>query len=466
MPTLEVCSPVDGALLKSVPVDDSKAVESKIANAQQAFDSWAGLGLKKRAGILYDYRQLLLSHKEELVELIHKENGKTKEEALAETEKAIEVTEFACSLPQIAADRGLEVSAGVYCRMSRQPLGVVSSIVPFNFPLMIPHWTVPIALGLGNTVILKPSDVVPLSSIKMKELLDRAGCPEGVFDLAIGGKEVVEAICEHPDVQAVSFVGATETAKIVYRLATNSLKRALCLGGAKNHLLILPDADPDMTARDVVASMSGMAGQRCMAASAAVAVGACDHIIDKIVSHAKDVQCGKNLGAIISDQAKQRITSYVNDAEKSGIDILLDGRGVAVPGKERGHYFGPTVLDNVPVGSRCATDEIFGPVLSIIRADSVDDAIDIQNGNPYGNGASVYTSSGGMAKYVSERLTAGMVGTNIGVPVPREPFSFGGAKASKFGSGDITGESSIEFWTRLVKYTTKWHAKATTNWMS
>ena len=466
MSEIEVVSPLNGKTIANIAETSTKELGEKIERARKAQKSWAALGIKNRSQIFYRYHSLLQNHRQSLVDTIHLENGKTKDEALAEVEKAIEVTQFACSLPQVLVDESLEVSRGVQCTLTHRPLGVVASVTPFNFPVMIPHWTVPIALMLGNAMLLKPSEVVPMSALKMMELAHEAGVPEEIFQVILGGASTVETLCQHDNIEAVSFVGSTSVAKKVYRLATSHLKRALCLGRAKNHLVVLPDADIEMTASNVVASMSGMAGQRCMAASVMVAVGDIDPIVDRIIDLAKDVVPGKNLGAIISEPAKRRIESYIESASQTGAKVRLDGRKAQVVGGEGGFYLGPSVIDHVQAGTNLAQDEIFGPVLSILRCKDVDEAIAIQNQSQYGNGASVYTNSGSLAKYVRENMSAGMIGTNIGVPVPREPFSFGGMKASKFGVGDITGKSSLNFWSNPVKYTTKWNREAGINWMS
>jgi malonate-semialdehyde dehydrogenase (acetylating)/methylmalonate-semialdehyde dehydrogenase len=315
-------------------------------------------------------------------------------------------------------------------------------------------------------MILKPSEQVPLSANRLAELLKEAGLPDGVFNVVHGDKEIVEAICDHPGIGAVTFVGSTKVAKIVYARASSTLKRALTLGGAKNHLIVLPDANTDMAASNIAASMSGCAGQRCMAASAMVGVGAVDHIIDKLCEESKKIIPGKNLGAIISKQAKERIENYISEAEKDGAKVLVDGRNCKVDGKENGFYVGPTVLDYVKPEMKIAKEEVFGPVLSIMRSDTIEDAMKIENSSSYGNAAAVFTQSGGAANYVAEHASAGMIGVNIGVPVPREPFSFGGWNESKFGVGDITGKSSIEFFTKLKKITTKWNPESQVNWMS
>ena len=286
-------------------------------------------------------------YSDELTALIVEENGKTPDEARAEVDKSIELCEFACSMPQLVSGEVLEVSKGVECRVEHFPLGVVASIVPFNFPLMVPNWTVPNALVLGNTMIMKPSELVPLSCQRMAEILMEAGLPDGVFNVVNGGREIVENICDHQGIAAVSFVGSTKVAKIVYQRSTQALKRCVSLGGAKNHLFVLPDANPAMTASNVAASMTGYAGQRCMAASAMLAVGNVDPIIDQICDEARKIVPGKNLGAVISKAAKERIEGYIAEAERDGAKVLVDGRGAKVEGKENGTYVGPTVIDHV-----------------------------------------------------------------------------------------------------------------------
>ena len=464
--TDEVVSPSDGTQLSSVPMSTIDELNAAVASAKAAFPAWSATPIKERVQVFFRYRQLLEQNFDELTSLVSEENGKTWDEAKAEVEKSIELTEFACSMPQLVSGEILEVSRGVECRTDHFPLGVVASIVPFNFPLMVPNWTMPNALVLGNTMIMKPSELVPLSCQRMAELLKEAGLPDGVFNVINGGKEIVEGICAHPDIEAVSFVGSTKVAKLVYQQSTHNLKRCVALGGAKNHLFVLPDANPAMTATNVTASMSGCAGQRCMAASAMLAIGNVDSIIASICDEARKVVPGKNLGAVISKAAKDRIEDYISQAEHAGAKILVDGRGATVDGKEGGTYVGPTVIDYVTPEMSVATEEIFGPVISIMRTETVDEALKIENANPYGNAASVFTQSGGTARYIMEHASAGMIGVNIGVPVPREPFSFGGWNDSRFGANDITGKSSIEFWTKLKKTTTKWNPEAGVNWMS
>ncbi len=463
---INVESPLDGRVIAQLVMSTAKDLDAAVAAAHAAFLHWGKVPVKERVQVFFRYKYLLEKHIDGLSRLIQTENGKTYDEAKAEIEKAIELTEFACSLPQLVQGEVMEVSRGVECRTEKVPLGVVASIVPFNFPAMVPNWTIPNALALGNCMIIKPSETVPLTLVRIAALLKEAGLPDGVFNIVNGDREIVEAMCSHPGIEAVSFVGSTKVAKLVYQQSTAHLKRCLALGGAKNHLLVMPDANPAMTAGNITASMSGCAGQRCMAASAMVAVGETDHIIARLVEEASKIVPGKNLGAVISSQAKQRIEGYITEAEQQGAKILLDGRNVVVAGHEDGYYVGPTVVDFVTADMALAKEEIFGPVLAILRCNTVDEALAIENASPYGNAASVFTQSGGVARYVAEKASAGMVGVNIGVPVPREPFSFGGWNDSRFGVGDITGKSSIEFWTKLKKTTVKWNPEAGVNWMS
>jgi malonate-semialdehyde dehydrogenase (acetylating) / methylmalonate-semialdehyde dehydrogenase len=464
--TLDVISPIDGNHLSTVPMSGADDLKRAVDAAKVAFPGWSKTPIKERVQVFFKYKALLERNMKELAELVMEENGKTYSEAVAEIEKSIELSEFATSLPQLVVGEVLEVSKGVECRTEHVALGVVASIVPFNFPSMVPNWTMPNAIALGNCMIIKPSEKVPLSVGRLASLLKEAGLPDGVFNIVHGDEEIVNAICDHPGIEAVSFVGSTKVAKIVYQRATSNYKRCLALGGAKNHLMVLPDAIPAMTAQNVAASMSGCAGQRCMAASAMVAVGNVDHIIEKICEEARKIVPGKNLGAVINNQSKDRIEQYITDAEKQGAKILVDGRKTVVAGKEKGTYVGPTVIDFVTPTMSVATEEIFGPVISIMRTNTVDEALAIENGSPFGNAASVFTQSGGIARYIIDNASSGMIGVNVGVPVPREPFSFGGWNESKFGVGDITGKSSIAFWTKLKKSTTKWNPESGINWMS
>jgi malonate-semialdehyde dehydrogenase (acetylating)/methylmalonate-semialdehyde dehydrogenase len=464
--TLSVIAPQTGRTIAEVILSSQTDLETAVNAAKKSFPLWSGQTLKSRVQVFFKFRNLLEQHIDELTDLICQENGKIASEARAEILKGMELCEFTCSLPQIVADEVQQVSLGVECRTSHAPLGVVASIAPFNFPLMVPLWTIPNALALGNTMIFKPSEKVPLSVLRMAELLEEAGLPKGVFNVVNGDKAIVEAICDHPDIAAVSFVGSTKIAKIVYQRATNNLKRCMAMGGAKNHMIVLPDAHPQMAGSDIAASMAGCAGQRCMAASAMIAIGDSDHIVAQLCHYAKQIIPGENLGAIISKEAKERIENYINEAEKEGAKILVDGRNTVVRGKENGFYVGPTVIDYVRPDMAIAKEEVFGPVMAIMRVKEVDEAIKIENSSKYGNAASVFTQSGKAAHYITERVSAGMTGVNIGVPVPREPFSFGGWNESKFGVTDITGKSSIHFWTKIKKTTVKWNPEHKVDWMS
>jgi malonate-semialdehyde dehydrogenase (acetylating)/methylmalonate-semialdehyde dehydrogenase len=463
---LDVYDPSSGRVISRVPLSAAADVDAAVRVAHDAFPAWSAMPIKERVQIFYRYKALLEEHIDELAALISEENGKIASEARAEISKSSELTEFACSLPQITPGEVLEVSRGVECRVERFPLGVVAAITPFNFPAMVPNWSIPNALALGNCMILKPSELVPITAGRIAELLRDAGLPRGVFQVVHGGQDAVESICDHPGIAAVSFVGSTRVAKIVYRRATSNLKRCLALGGAKNHLIVMPDADREMAASNIVASMSGCAGQRCMAASVMVAVSDTDHIIARMAEVARTMVPGRDIGPVISAAAKERITRYIDEAESAGAKVIVDGRNTRVPGKEGGYFLGPTIIDHVTPDMRIAQEEVFGPVLVIIRTPDIKGAMAVENASPYGNAASVFTESGGVARYVMEHATAGMVGVNVGVPVPREPFSFGGWGESRFGVGDITGRGSIEFWTQAKKMTTKWNREAGTNWMS
>ncbi len=466
LPLLDVHDPATGTVIARVPLSGAHELDLAVQAAHRAQPAWAALPIKERVQVFYRYKALLERDIDALAALISRENGKIDSEARAEVLKAAELSEFACSLPQIVTGEVLEVSRGVECRIERFPLGVVACITPFNFPNMVPNWSLPNALALGNAVILKPSEFVPLSAIKIAELLREAGLPEGILQIVHGGQETVEAICDHPGIAGVTFVGSTKVAKIVYRRASAALKRVLALGGAKNHLIVMPDADVEMASGNIVASMSGCAGQRCMAASVMISVQNTDRIVARMVEQAAAMVPGRDIGPVITAAAKERIVRYITEAEAQGATVLVDGREATVAGKEGGYWLGPTILDHVTPDMAIAREEVFGPVLVIIRAHDVDEALAVENASPYGNAASVFTESGGVARRVMERANAGMVGVNVGVPVPREPFSFGGWNDSRFGVGDITGRGSIEFWTQSKKMTTKWNREAGTNWMS
>ena len=465
--SLPVIAPATGEAIATVALSEPSELDAAVGEAARAQKDWAATPLRERAQVLYKLKALIERDIDHLAEVITRENGKTDAESRGSILRAVECVEFGASLPQFAAGEVLEVSRGVECKTVRHPLGVVAGITPFNFPFMVPLWMMPMAIGLGNAFILKPSEQTPLSAMEIARLLNEAGLPDGIFSVVHGDRKIVEAICDQTGISAVAFVGSTRVAKIVYQRSTAAGKRVRALGGAKNHLVVVPDADPEMTANNVVASVTGCAGQRCMAASVLVAVGEVDHIIDRIREKMAALRGGAELGAIISEAAYDRITGYLERAESNGANLLLDGRGAVVDGlPEGGRYLGASIIDNTTPDHEAVSDEIFGPTLTIIRCDTLDEAIEIENANPYGNAAAIYTCSGGTATYFNDHASAGMIGVNIGVPVPREPFAFGGWNDSSFGGGDITGKTAIDFWTRTKKITTKWSDSHRSNWMS
>ena len=464
---IEVKSPYTGEVIGSVPRSGPADVGPAVAAAKEAADKWRHVPIKERSQLLYRFRQLVLDRLDELSNSAAREAGKTVDEAKAGVLKGVEIIEYALSLQNMDLGGTLEVSRGVTCETRREPLGVVAGITPFNFPAMVPMWQYPIAITLGNAFVLKPSEKVPLTSQIVAELMNEAGYPPGVFSVVHGAREAVEAICDHPDVQAVGFVGSTNVARALYHRVTARDGRALCLGGAKNHLILVPDAEREVAVEGITSSFTGCAGQRCMAASLLVAVGKVDSIIDAIVERAAKIELGTQMGAIIDRASLERLEADIDRAAKDGAKLRLDGRKPKPPaGYEGGNWLAPTVIDGATPGMECATKELFGPVLTVVRVKTLDEALELQGTTPYGNAVSVFTSRGDVARYVAERAPTGMVGVNIGVPVPREPFSFGGAKASRFGQGDMTGAGGVELWTRLKKVTTKWALQPDANWMS
>lgn len=463
--TLAIENPRHGRVMGAVAMSSAADVDDAVTAAARAFDGWRAVPMKERAQVMFRLKSLMERDFSELSWLVSHENGKTIAEAEADVAKGIECAEFGASLPNMTMGGELEVSRGVTCQVSYEPVGVCAGVTPFNFPVMVPLWMLPQALVGGNTFVLKPSEQVPYGAMKLALLLQEAGLPDGVFNVVNGARAAVEALVDHPQVRAFAFVGSTAVARLLYARGAQSGKRVLCLGSAKNHLLIVPDADVEMTAQNVVASSFGCAGQRCMASSLVVAVGDVDRIVDGIVAHARRIKLGEGMGCIIHKASLERITRILNEAEMAGAKVVLDGRGANVPGSP-GYWMGPTILDHLAPDMPAAREEIFGPVLSIVRVPTLEQAITLQNSNRYGNGAAVYTSSGAVARHVVGRLQAGMVGVNVGVPVPREPFGFGGWKESKFGHGDVTGFDGFRFWTAPRKITTKWALQQDANWMS
>lgn len=465
--SIKVHSPYNGKLIGETSVPNGAQIDEALRVAAEAQKDWGRTPPKERARVLFNFREILLREIDSIAHLKSSESGKTFDEGKAGLMKGLEVLEFALAIQNMDLGGKLEVSRGVSCEYRREPLGVVANITPFNFPAMVPLWTIPIALALGNSYVWKPSEKTPLTALKIAAALKEAGLPDGVFTVLHGGGATVEAIIDHPVVRAVGFVGSTKIARIVYQRATALGKRALCLGGAKNHIVLLPDALPELSGPGISDSFTGCAGQRCMAASVLLAVGNCAPHIQKIVERAASLKLGTTMGAIITATQKEFLVAAIDRAEKAGAKILLDGRKAQAPkGFEGGNWIGPTVLDGIVAGSEAATVELFGPVLSIIHCQDISEAMRVQNTSEYGNACSVFTQNGALAERVVQGARAGMVGVNVGVPVPREPFSFGGVQASKFGHGDITGVHSLDFWSDVKKITTKWEKQNDSNWMS
>mmetsp|Transcript_73487 Transcript_73487/g.132348 ORF Transcript_73487/g.132348 Transcript_73487/m.132348 type:complete len:510 (-) Transcript_73487:233-1762(-) len=456
--SISVTNPATGEEIARVPECGADDVDKAVKAALIAFPAWRDMGVKARVEVLFRFKSLAEANLKELTYLVVKEHGKNRGEAEAEVLKGIETVSWATGLPDLLAGRILEVSRGVHCQEVKRPLGVVASIVPFNFPAMVPLWTLPIALGCGNCLIMKPSEKVPLTLMRFAELLHEAGLPKGVFSIVHGAQAVAKGLAEHPGIAALSFVGSSRVADLLDKTARAGGKRSLCMGGAKNHRIAMPDCDEEMTISDIMNSAFGSAGQRCMAASVLLVVGkGRKAFIENLVAKAKSLKAGQEpgeIGPVIDQAAVARIAQYISACEQHGGQILLDGR--AWQSMKQGHWIGPTVLMHKSAKEPAMCEEIFGPVLSVLEVDSLDEAVAIENANPYGNAAAIYTTSGQTA-LATERLAAGMIGINIGVPVPREPFSFGGIGRSKYGdSSDITGDGAINFWTEKVKITSKW----------
>ena len=465
---IDVKSPYTGTVIGRVPKSTAADVAPAVEAAKKAAEGWRNTALRDRTAKMTRFRNLLEQNLDKLANSAAREAGKTVAEARAGVLKGIEVCDYALSIQNLDTGGALEVSRGVTCEFKREPLGVVAGIAPFNFPAMVPLWMIPNALTVGNAFILKPSEKVPLTSLMLGELLLEAGVPPGVFSIVHGGKEAVDGILAHPDIQAVAFVGSTGIAKYVYTEGSARGKRVLALGGAKNHLIVVPDADPVFTPQAVVDSFTGCAGQRCMAASVMVAVGDVQPIIDEMVRRASSIEVGPGMGALIDKASQERLEAAIARAEADGAKILVDGRGKKPTGAAyaNGNWLGPTILDHVRPGTEAHTKELFGPLISIVRVPTLTAALELQASSPYGNAASIFTTNGAVAQHVVDTAKAGMVGVNVGVPVPREPFSFGGINDSRFGHGDITGQGGVDFWSYLKKVTRKWTARTDGSWMS
>ncbi|MEE8489331.1 MAG: CoA-acylating methylmalonate-semialdehyde dehydrogenase [Acidimicrobiia bacterium] len=459
-----VFNPAAGEQTGEVALANSDDVDTAVRSAKEAFESWRNSSLTKRQNIMFAFREIMSARRQEMAETLTSEHGKTVDDSLGEVQRGIEVVEFACNIAHLLkGDFSEQVSTGVDTYTIRQPLGVVAGITPFNFPAMVPMWMYPIAIACGNTFVLKPSEKDPSTSLLAAEMLTEAGLPDGVFNVVHGDKESVDALITHPDVAAISFVGSTPIARHIYETGTRNGKRVQALGGAKNHMIVLPDADMDLAADAAVSAGYGSAGERCMAISAVVAVGeAGDRLIEDVQTRIEKLtvgpgdQPGVEMGPLVTSQHLDRVRGYVDSGEQQGALLVADGRDFVVDGYEDGYFFGPTLFDNVTTDMSIYTDEIFGPVLSTVRMEHFEEAIQLINENPYGNGTAVFTNDGGAARKFQNEIQVGMVGINVPIPVPLSFYSFGGWKDSIFGSHAIYGPEGVHFYTRQKVVISRW----------
>jgi malonate-semialdehyde dehydrogenase (acetylating)/methylmalonate-semialdehyde dehydrogenase len=462
--TAPVWNPATGEQQAEVLLAEPADVDAAVAAAQVAFREWRNASLTRRARVMFAFRNLLVEHTRELAEIVSREHGKVVSDAKGEVTRGMEVVEFACGIPQLLkGEYSDQVSTDIDLFSFRQPLGVCAGITPFNFPAMVPLWMHPIAIACGNTFVLKPSERDPSASNFIAELYAQAGLPDGVFNVVHGDKVAVDAVLDHPGIAAVSFVGSTPIARYVHERGTHSGKRVQALGGAKNHAVVMPDADLDFTANHITAAAYGSAGERCMAISAVVAVGAAgDPLIARLKQKALEIKVGpgsdasSDMGPVVTAQARDRIAGYVTRGAEAGATLVVDGRECAVDGYGNGFFVGPTLFDNVQTGMEIYTDEIFGPVLSVLRADTLEEAINLINANPYGNGTALFTSSGSAARIFQREVQVGMIGINVPIPVPMAFYSFGGWKASLFGDHHVHGPEGVKFYTRAKAITSRW----------
>jgi malonate-semialdehyde dehydrogenase (acetylating)/methylmalonate-semialdehyde dehydrogenase len=458
-----VYNPALGAVQREVRLATTADVAAAVATAKAAFPAWADASLNKRQGVMFAFRELLNARKQELAEILTAEHGKVTSDALGEIARGLEVVEFATGIPHLLKGEYSEaVSTGVDVYSLKQPLGVVGIISPFNFPAMVPLWFFPIAIAAGNTVVLKPSEKDPSAAIWMAKLLKEAGLPDGVFNVVHGDKESVDALLTHPDVASISFVGSTPIAKYIYETAAANGKRVQALGGAKNHMLVLPDADLDLVADSAVNAGFGSAGERCMAISVLVAVEpVADELIAKITERMAGLKVGDgtrncDMGPLITREHRDKVAGYIELAEKDGASVVVDGRGIEVDGAAEGFWLGPTLIDRVSTSSDVYRHEIFGPVLSIVRVESYDEGLALINSSQFGNGTAIFTNDGGAARRFQREVTVGMVGINVPIPVPVGYFSFGGWKDSMFGDTKAYGPDAVHFFTRQKAVTSRW----------
>ncbi|MEV6156101.1 CoA-acylating methylmalonate-semialdehyde dehydrogenase [Nonomuraea sp. NPDC052129] len=467
--TQEIFDPSTGEVSGHVALASAADVDAAVAAAVAAFPAWRDASLTKRAQVLFRFRELMYAHRDELAALISAEHGKVHSDALGEVARGLEVVEFACGIPHLLKGGFSEgVSTRVDSYSLRQPLGVVAGITPFNFPAMVPMWMYPIAIACGNTFVLKPSEKDPSASLLMARLWQEAGLPDGVFNVVQGDKVAVDRLLEHPDVRGVSFVGSTPIAKYVYESGTSHGKRVQALGGAKNHMLVLPDADLDLVADSAVSAGFGSAGERCMAISVVLAVDPVgDELVQKIVERVDKLVIGpgsdprSEMGPLVTEAHRDKVASYLDLGVEEGAKLVVDGRDTRVEGGGKasetpGFWLGPTVLDHVPAGSRVHTEEIFGPVLTIVRIGSYEEGLQLINGGAYGNGTAIFTNDGGAARRFQNEVEVGMIGINVPIPVPMAFYSFGGWKASLFGDTHVHGTEGVHFYTRGKVVTSRW----------
>jgi malonate-semialdehyde dehydrogenase (acetylating)/methylmalonate-semialdehyde dehydrogenase len=459
----DVTDPATGAVTARVPFASAGEVDAAVAAAAAAFPGWRDTSLARRTQVLFRFRELLNARAGELAGIITAEHGKVASDAAGEVARGQEVVEFACGMPHLLKGSATEdASSGVDVHSVRQPLGPVAVISPFNFPAMVPMWFFPIAIAAGNTVVLKPSEKVPSAALWMAELWREAGLPDGVFTVVHGDRTAVDALLTHPGVKSVSFVGSTPIARHVYETATAHGKRVQALGGAKNHMVVLPDADLDLAADQAVNAGFGSAGERCMAVSALVAVGGCaDDLVARVAERTRGLRTGDgrrgcDMGPLVTRAAQERVTGYVAAGESEGATVVVDGRTAEFDADGDGFFVGPTLLDHVRPDMSVYTDEIFGPVLSVVRVDTYEQAVDLVNTNPYGNGTAIFTNDGGAARRFQNEVEVGMIGVNVPVPVPMAYYSFGGWKNSLFGDTHAHGVEGVHFFTRGKVVTTRW----------
>ncbi|MFJ6749882.1 MULTISPECIES: CoA-acylating methylmalonate-semialdehyde dehydrogenase [unclassified Streptomyces] len=459
-----VFNPATGAQEKQVAFASVEEVDAAVGAAKEAFRTWGVSSLAARSSVLFKYRELIDAHRDEIAALITAEHGKVHSDALGEVARGLEIVELACGIAEkLKGELSTQVSTRVDVSSIRQSLGVVAGITPFNFPAMVPMWMFPLAVACGNTFVLKPSEKVPSAAFKLAELASEAGLPDGVLNIVNGDKVAVDAILEHPDIAAVSFVGSTPIARYIHTTGTANGKRVQALGGAKNHMLVLPDADLELAADAAINAAYGSAGERCMAISVVVAVGdSADPLIGKIKQRADKLRIGpgddpaSEMGPLITKVHRDKVASYVEGAAAQGADVVIDGTGFTVEGYEDGHWIGVSLLDNVTPEMDAYRDEIFGPVLSVVRVETYDEAIALMNASPWGNGTAIFTRDGGAARRFQLEVEAGMVGVNVPIPVPVGYHSFGGWKDSLFGDHHIYGNDGVHFYTRGKVVTTRW----------